>query len=127
MIGLAPGDAPHLYIEVSRADAATVLTLRGEIDVYTVPRLRSSIQGALDHGAKNLIVNLEALEFTDSQGLGALMAGWKLARSNGGALLLAAVPKQVAKALAITGLVRYLKAFPDTAAALAHLKRTEAA
>jgi anti-sigma B factor antagonist len=80
-----------------------VVSLRGELDVTEA----ASVAAALAQVAactRQVIVDLEGLEFIDSSGLAALMRARKHARLAGGDLLLAAPQRQVLRVLAITGL-----------------------
>jgi anti-anti-sigma factor len=52
----------------SEADAGR-LTLSGELDLATVPRVQQAVDAALARGARTLVVDLSALSFIDSSGL----------------------------------------------------------
>jgi anti-anti-sigma factor len=45
------------------------LTVSGELDIATVPRLEEAVATALAQGARSLIVDLSRLAFVDSSGL----------------------------------------------------------
>jgi anti-sigma B factor antagonist len=49
-------------------DAAR-LTLAGELDMATAPRLEEAVAGVLAKGARDVIVDLSGLAFVDSSGL----------------------------------------------------------
>ena len=61
-----------LDVETGTIDGAALLTLRGEIDVYTAPRLRQAIIDLIDGGANHIVVDMEKVDFLDSTGLGVL-------------------------------------------------------
>jgi anti-sigma B factor antagonist len=48
---------------------AAKLTLAGELDMATVPRLAQAVGGVLGQGAHRVIVDLRGLAFVDSSGL----------------------------------------------------------
>jgi anti-sigma B factor antagonist len=63
--------------------AAVVLTLRGELDMRTVPSLRKELARALERGAGPVVVDLSDVAFIDSTGLAALLnALRRLTRAN---------------------------------------------
>jgi anti-sigma B factor antagonist len=64
-----------LEVETTQRDTASILTLSGEIDVYTAPRLRQAIVDLVDGGSRRIIVDMEKVEFLDSTGLGVLVEG----------------------------------------------------
>jgi anti-sigma B factor antagonist len=84
-------------------DGQVVVSLRGELDVADA----ASVAAALARVAactRQVIVDLEGLEFIDSSGLAALVRARKHARLAGGDLLLAAPQRQVLRVLAVTRL-----------------------
>jgi anti-sigma B factor antagonist len=91
-------------IEATERDGATVLTLRGEIDVYTAPQLRQAIVDLVDGGATNIIVDMVQVDFLDSTGLGALVEGLRRIQSNDGTLSIVATQGKILKIFDITGL-----------------------
>ena len=51
-------------------DGIEVITVGGEIDIYTAPRLRELLIDLVSKNSYQLIVNLEKVGFLDSTGLG---------------------------------------------------------
>jgi len=94
------------YEEVAlvERDGWQVLTLAGDVDVATAPRLRDRLVQLITDGPPQLVVDLSGLSFIDSMGLGALVSGLKRARAHDGDLRLAGPTDHVAKVLAITRL-----------------------
>jgi anti-sigma B factor antagonist len=91
-------------IETTERDGATVLTLRGEIDVYTAPQLRQTIVDLVDRGATKLVVDMAQVDFLDSTGLGVLVDGLKRTQSHDGSLSIVATQNKILKIFDITGL-----------------------
>jgi anti-sigma B factor antagonist len=58
-----------LQIESQQEGERVRLTLVGELDIATVPRLDEAIEAALSSGPRQLIVDLRSLGFLDSSGL----------------------------------------------------------
>ncbi|MBV9285658.1 MAG: STAS domain-containing protein [Acidimicrobiia bacterium] len=109
-----------LELEVDRKSDWRVLTVRGEIDVTTTPRVRAQLISLLSEGKPNVIVDLEGVDFLDSSGLGALVAALKLARSRSGELrIVCDQQRSVRKVLEVTGLERVLDRYDTVAAATA--------
>jgi anti-sigma B factor antagonist len=109
-----------LELEVGERSGWQVLTVHGEVDVMTTPRVRAHLVALLSDGRPQVIVDLEGVSFLDSSGLGALVAALKLARSRGGELrLVCNEQRSVRKVLEVTGLDRVLQRYDTLAAALA--------
>lgn len=94
-----------LNIGVERGEAATLVVLRGDLDIVTAPELRECLVKVIDEGAR-VVIDLEAVGFLDSAGLGILVGGLKRARTRGGDLELVSTSHDVLKPLEITGLDR---------------------
>jgi anti-sigma B factor antagonist len=85
-------------------DGQVVAVLRGELDVAEAAQVAASL-AMVAAGGRNVIVDLEGLEFIDSSGLAALVHARQHARRAGSDLLLAAPQQQVLRMLAITRLI----------------------
>ena len=94
-----------LLIDVERHDATTLVVLRGDLDAATAPNLRDTLVDVIDAGAR-IVIDMEAVEFLDSAGLGILVGGLKRARTSGGEIELICTSRDVLKPLEITGLDR---------------------
>jgi anti-sigma B factor antagonist len=93
-----------LDVETGTIEGAAVLTLRGEIDVYTAPRLRQAIIDLVDGGASRIVVDMEKVDFLDSTGLGVLVGGLKRVRMQEGSLSIVTSQDKILKIFDITGL-----------------------
>lgn len=82
-----------------------VMSVQGEIDLYTVPKLQRELAGALAAADPvRLVVDLSGVDFCDSTGVNVLLAAHRQAREKGGDLELAAPRPAVRKILQVTGL-----------------------
>src|SRR5688500_11885819 len=106
---LMQGDVVDLSLETRQENDRTVVEVGGEIDVYTAPKLRECISGLVDDGQRQIIVDLEQVEFMDSTGLGVLVVALKRVRTVEGNLDLVCTQERLLKIFRITGLS---KVFP---------------
>ncbi len=98
-----------LDLNVRKEGDHTVLLVRGEIDVYTAPKLREKLIELVSEGSYHLVVDLEQVDFLDSTGLGVLVGGLKRVRNHDGSLQLVCTQEKILKIFRITGLT---KVFP---------------
>jgi len=84
----------------------TVLSVRGEVDVYTAPRLREKLVELVSQGRHQIVIDLEGVDFLDSTGLGVLVGGLKRLRSHSGDLDLVCTQHRILKVFEITGLTK---------------------
>ena len=95
-----------LTLSTREVDGTTVVSVGGEIDVYTAPKLRDKITELVASGSHDLVVDLEAVEFLDSTGLGVLVGGLKKVRAHDGSLQLVCTQDRLLKIFRITGLAK---------------------
>lgn len=98
-----------LEVDVQERDRWSVVALRGEIDVYTAPRLRQSLIDQVEAGKTNILVDMSKVDFLDSTGLGVLVGGLKRVKAQDGSLEIVATHDKILKIFEITGLS---KVFP---------------
>ena len=98
-----------LTITTREAEGRTVVSVAGEIDVYTAPRLREEITELVAAGIYHLVIDMSEVEFLDSTGLGVLVGGLKRVRAHEGSLRLVCTQERILKIFRITGLT---KVFP---------------
>jgi len=97
----------------------TVITVGGEIDVYTAPKLRERLISLVEEGNCQLIVDMEAVEFLDSTGLGVLVGGLKRVRAQDGWIDLVCTQSRILRIFRITGLNKVFSTYDSVADAVA--------
>jgi anti-anti-sigma factor len=103
-----PTTSHHLIIQpaVEAGDAA-VLRLTGDVDLKTAPHLRDRIIEAAETHEK-VVIDLEAVQFIDSPGLGILLHCHRRLADRGTALVLRYPRREVATMLDIARASTYL-------------------
>jgi anti-sigma B factor antagonist len=96
-------------IDESRVGDRVVVTVSGDVDVVTAPRLRQRLLDLVESGQTDLMVDLRPTEFIDSSGLSSLVAAAKRARERGGDVGLVCPPSNVRRLLEIAALDRMLQ------------------
>jgi anti-sigma B factor antagonist len=101
-----------LQIALDRNGEACVLTLQGEVDVYTAPAVRTRLLEAVEGGCPVLVVDMAGVDFIDSSGLGVLVSGLKRIRESGGRMTLVTDRESILKIFRITGLDKVFDIVP---------------
>lgn len=83
-----------------------VLRVRGEVDIYTAPRLKEAVVAALEGDVTSLAFDLSEVEFLDSTGLQVLMSAKKRTAERGGDVYLLGVGGQVRRVFSLLSLDR---------------------
>lgn len=88
------------------SDDAYVISLAGEVDLYTAPEFKQQLLEIIGQGGKQVIVDFTNTTFIDSTTLGVLVGGVKRLRTNEGQLSLVCSDRNITKIFEITGLDR---------------------
>jgi anti-sigma B factor antagonist len=94
----------ELRTDVSEVKGWTIVTVHGEIDVATSPTMRERLIDLVNDGATRLVLDLEAVDFLDSTGLGTIVSLLKRVRTHGGDLRLVCTEARIRRLFEITGL-----------------------
>jgi len=82
----------------------SVLAVKGEVDVHTAPELDAALTQVVEAGSYKIIVDLSAVDFLDSTGLGVLVKALKRVREHDGSLAVITTTDRISKVFRITGL-----------------------
>ena len=104
----------ELQLATRHEGDVSVVSARGEVDVFTAPGLDTELDALIAAGNARLVVDLSEVAFLDSTGLGVLVKALKHAREAGGWLHLVVTSDRIRKIFEITGLDASIPIF-DTA------------
>jgi anti-sigma B factor antagonist len=102
-------------------DDTYLISLSGEVDLYTAPDFKQQLLQVIGDGARQVIVDFSQTTFIDSTTLGVLVGGVKRLRPNGGQLLLVCSDRNITKIIEITGLDRVFTIYPTRVEAVEQL------
>ncbi len=90
-----------------------ILPIEGRFDSKAASSVRQLVQQVLGFGYTNVLLNLEAVTFMDSSGLGVLVSSMRKCREAGGTLCLCCVPESVSMVLTLTSMNKVFTCFED--------------
>ncbi len=85
-------------------DDTHVVSVTGEIDLFTAPEFKQRMSAPIDAGRSNLVVDLTATTFIDSSSLGVLIGAHRRLKLRGGTLVVVCDNDAIVKTFRITGL-----------------------
>jgi anti-sigma B factor antagonist len=103
-------------------DDAYVISLAGEVDLYTAPEFKQQLLEVIGQGGKQVVVDFSGTTFIDSTTLGVLVGGVKRLRTNEGQLSLVCSDRNITKIFEITGLDRVFTIYPTRDEAVSKVK-----
>jgi anti-sigma B factor antagonist len=95
-------------VKTEQQGRCTILTLSGELDLVSAPRLRNAIASLRGEATDEVVVDLAELTYIDSVGIGLLVASRRRLDAEGRTFSVRNPAPQVLRLLEITGLVEYL-------------------
>ncbi len=105
-------------VDESVDDSTHVVSLRGEIDVLTAPKLGSRLFGLAEEGASGVVIDLSDVTFMDSTGIGVLLNALRHMTVRSCTMVLVCPTERVLRPFQVTGLVRHLTIFDSRDKAL---------
>lgn len=117
---MSTADAPDRLILAYRLDTGiAVVTVTGEVDVFTSGSLRDSLLRIIsDENYRGLVVNLASVNFIDSTGVAVLVGIWHRVQATQGCMALAAPSRQARGILQTTGLTKVFPVYGTEAEAV---------
>src|ERR687893_429924 len=100
---------------------AYVISLAGEVDLYTAPEFKEQLLEVVGKGGKEVVVDLSRTTFIDSTTLGVLVGGIKRLRPTGGQLTLGCSDRNITKIFEITGLDKVFPIYASRAEAVENI------
>jgi anti-sigma B factor antagonist len=113
--------ARALTIRARREPGYVVVSVAGEVDIATVPRLRERLSALAEDGLP-MVADLDQVSFIDATGLGALAGAARQATAHGSSLHVVCARAQTRRLFRVTGLDRQVPLARDLAEALRALE-----
>lgn len=108
----------ELTVDSRVSEPVALVTVTGDVDVYSAPRLRLHLDRNIAMGWVHLVVDLERVTFMDSTGLGVLVSRLKLARLHKGSMRVVCTVPRILRLFDITGLDDVLPRFETVQTAM---------
>ena len=91
-------------INIDTDNTIPVVTVQGELDIYTCPQLRKTLTDIIDKGTRKFILNLDKVNYIDSTGLGTIAHSARSIENESGNIFIICSKHQVKKIFEISGL-----------------------
>ncbi len=108
----------NFSVTIRQAGAISLLDVSGRLTSYETGALRETISQLLKQGRKNIVLNLGALQYLDSSGIGELARIYVSVVKVSGQMKVVGLSPKVEEILKITQLYQVFPEFPSEEAAL---------
>lgn len=107
-----------MKFSVDKQDKLVVLELQeGKLNSLTAPKLKSELVMLKDEGFRNIVIDLNQVDFVDSSGLSSILVGNRICKESGGTFVICGLREQVQKLIRISQLENILNIFPTNSEA----------
>jgi len=103
---------------IRHTGAVSLVDLSGRLTSFEAGALREAISRLLKEGRKNIVLNLSALQYLDSSGIGELARAYVAVVKQGGEMKAIGLSSRVEEILKVTKLYQVFPEFPNEEAAL---------
>ena len=107
--------------QIRTEGSVSVLELNGDLDVSSAPTLQTALQQLMDDGRQLVVLDLGAVPFMDSSGLGVLVAANRRLIAAGGQIALASAAPALRKVFQLTRTNRLFKLYDAVSDAVAEI------
>jgi len=91
-------------IDIDDEDELPIVHVKGEIDVYTCPQLRTALTSLIEKGKQSFILDMESIQYIDSTGLGTIAHTAQTIKANNGIIHIICNKPQIIKIFEVSGL-----------------------
>ena len=102
-----------MEIELKDIGEHKVISVSGEVDLYNVSELKKALFSVTDGTYSSVVVDLKDVNYMDSSGIGALVAGQKKMRAHNGRFALINIHDDVLNILKLATLDRFFSIYED--------------
>ncbi len=101
-----------IQIDVRKEAGTAVISVTGDVDLYSSPQLRQTVLDALNAKSENrVLVNLTGVKYIDSSGVASLVEGLQLARRSQVRFGLCGLNRAPRQVLELTRLINVFEVF----------------
>jgi anti-sigma B factor antagonist len=112
------GKPVNFSVQVRQAESVSLVDVTGRLTSFETKAFQQVIHELLKRGQTNIVLNLTALDYLDSSGIGELVREYLRVVKQGGAMKVVGLAPRVEEILKVTQLYQVFPEFPDEASAL---------
>lgn len=105
--------SPNFSVRIRQEGSVTLLDLSGRLTSFETVALREAVAQLLKQQRKHIVLNLSALRYLDSSGIGELARNYVSVIKQGGQIKVVGLSSKVEEVLKITQLYQVFPEFPS--------------
>lgn len=110
-----------LIVNERRVNNIVVLELEGDLDAFTVQKVRNSLNEMIEEGIDRIVLNFSKLRYINSTSIGVLVGRLRQIRERGGDMVLAELNARIDRIITLVGGRRLFRIFDTEQKAIEEL------
>ncbi|HID57571.1 TPA: anti-sigma factor antagonist [Candidatus Poribacteria bacterium] len=110
-----------LIVNERRVNSIVVLELEGDLDAFTVQKVRNSLNEMIEEGIDRIVLNFSKLRYINSTSIGVLVGRLRQIRERGGDMVLAELNARIDRIITLVGGRRLFRIFDTEQKAIEEL------
>lgn len=102
-----------LEIQIEKSNKFAVISVAGEVDLYSSPKIRKEIVNFINKKLPAIIINLKEVSYMDSSGVATMVEGLQLTERYNGKFYLCGLQSMVREVFALSRLDTVFKIFDN--------------
>ncbi len=111
-----------LEVSTRQAQDVVIVSIVGDVDLYSSPEVRNVIISLVDQKTKKILIDLSRVSYMDSSGVATLVEGLQLTGKYKGKFALFGLEASVKEVFELSRLDKVFEIYPDENTALESLK-----
>lgn len=107
-----------MEVRVERYGDASVITVSGDVDLYSSPEMRKAITAQAKKKPRVIVINLDGVDYMDSSGVATLVEGLQLTGKYSGSFRIAGLKDSVREVFELARLDKVFSIFTSREEAL---------
>lgn len=110
-----------LEVSVQELDRGAIMSIAGDVDLYSSPEVRKHIISLTGKKVKNILIDLHQVSYMDSSGIATLVEGLQQVGKYKGKLIIYGLDNAVKEVFELSRLDKVFDIYPDKDAAMEKL------
>lgn len=110
-----------MELRAERISSNLIVELKGQFDLHTAKYCKEKISRYLNKEVKNLILDLEEIDFIDSSGIGAILSIYKKIEQKGGKIVIINMNPTLKRIFELAGVLNIIESYSSRTEALTKL------
>ena len=117
------GGDNKMKLVIEKESSNLIIKLKGQLDLHTAQDFKNKVKKQLSNKINNIVLDLEAIDFIDSSGIGAILSLYKKIENKGGEVVIINMSPTLNRIFELSGVLKIIESYSSRRQALENLSR----